>query len=254
MSAHDSAALAAVTAVFALVLAAAEGARAGGARAETTRKLVHVLSGLVTAAFPWLFAEPSPVLGLALGYAVLMTLSRRLGLLRAVHGVSRPTDGTLYYPAAVALLFVLARHRPAAYAAALLVLAVADAAAALAGRSARVLRYTVFGQRKSAAGSLAFLACAIPCVLGPLLAWSDLSTLGCLAWSVHAAVLATCAEALCPHGSDNLGVPLTTGLVVLYALSASHLPPLWPLAAAGALVALGCAWSGRRVERGWSAS
>jgi phytol kinase len=182
---------------------------------EATRKLVHALSGLQAAAFPWLFASGWSVLLLTASYAALMALTREIGALGSVHGVRRRTAGGLYYPLAVAVMFLLAGHRPEVYVPAMLVLALADPAAALVGRSWGLTRYHLCGGRKTLEGSLAFLACAFACVYLSLGLLTPLGPLALLLWSLHVAVLATGLEALAPRGSDNLAIPLGCGLALL---------------------------------------
>lgn len=185
------------------------------ANAEATRKLVHALSGLEATAFPWLFASAWGVLALAGSYALLMALTRRIGALPSVHGVRRRTAGGLYYPLAVGLLFTFVGHRPEVYVSAILVLALADPAAALVGRPWGRTRYHLFGSTRSIEGSLAFGLCALACLHLSLGLLTSLGPRALLLWSLHGAVLATGLEALSPRGSDNLTIPLGCGLALL---------------------------------------
>ena len=182
---------------------------------EVTRKLVHVLSGLEAAAFPWLFTTAWSVLALTASYALLMALTRPIGALRSVHGVRRRTAGGLYYPLGVATVFLLVGHRPEVYVPAILVLALADPAAALVGGSWGLTRYRLCGGTKSVEGSLAFGICALACLHLSLGLLTSLAPLALLLWSLHVAVLATGLEALAPRGSDNLAIPLGCGLALL---------------------------------------
>ncbi len=185
------------------------------ASAEATRKLVHALSGLEAAAFPWLFTTPGGVLALAGSYALLMVLTRRIGALPSVHGVRRRTAGGLCYPVAVGVLFTFVGHRPEVYVSAILVLALADPAAALIGRPWGRTRYHLFGGDKSVEGSLAFGICALASLHLSVGLLTSLDPLAVLLWSLHVAVLATGLEALSPYGSDNLAIPLGCALALL---------------------------------------
>jgi phytol kinase len=196
----------------------------------------------VAAAFPWLFASAGSVLVLTASFAVLLAATRRLGLLDSVHGVTRRTEGGLYYPAGVLLLFLLAAHRPEAYVPAMLVLAFADPAAALVGGPHGRNRYRFFGGQGSVEGSLAFAACALPCLFLSLGLLTSLPLSSLLLWSLHVTLLATVLEALAPRGSDNLVIPLGSGLALLpVATAPAPLAGLLlvPLASAGLLVVLG---------------
>ena len=176
---------------------------------EATRKCAHASTGLAAACFPWLFNSPVSVGLLCGGFLALLAWSRAVGRLASIHGVARRSEGSLYYPFGVALVFLLARGRPAVYVSSLLVLAVSDAAAALLGARG-VHRYDGPGGPKSLEGSLAFFASALPCILVPL-AWAVPSG-RYAACGLAAAALATVLEATSPKGSDNLTVPFGTCL------------------------------------------
>ena len=65
--------------------------------------------------------------------------------------------------------------------------------------------------------------------------------LSLLLWSLHVTLLATVLEALAPRGSDNLAIPLGSGLALLpVATAPAPLAGLLlvPLASAGALLVL----------------
>src|SRR5216684_2396312 len=73
---------------------------------ELVRKLLHMVMGLVTLSFPWLFDAAWPVLLLAgLSIAGLLTPFRNLG--SVIGGVARFSLGEVYFPLAVAVLFLL---------------------------------------------------------------------------------------------------------------------------------------------------
>lgn len=211
---HELAALAVMGGLCGGILAAAELLRAGGLGPEATRKLVHVSTGLAAAAFPWTFASPWSVAALCGAFLALVGWTRRRGRLLSVHGVGRRSEGGVSFPAAVAVLFCLTVDRPALYVSSVLVLAFADPMAALVGRALGRRLYRVRGEVKSLEGSLAFLATAFPCVLGPLALMTSLPLRACLLAAFLAALFATACEAVSPAGSDNATVPLGTWLVL----------------------------------------
>ncbi len=197
------------------VLGGAEALRARhGWPAHDTRTLVHVACGLVAAGLPWLLDSPLSVLLLAAGFFALMLVSRRRRRLRAVHAVGRRTDGGLYFPSAVALTFALAHERPAAYSAALLVLALGDAAAGLVGRRFGRRRYRLGAGPKSLEGSLALVAVSAPAVLMSLCGLAGLSLGEACVWAVVVSALCALLEAAAPAGSDNLLLPLAAAFVL----------------------------------------
>ncbi|TVR45183.1 MAG: hypothetical protein EA402_04855 [Planctomycetota bacterium] len=209
--------LLAILAVLGLLGAATAGATAlrrwGCLDAEGARKLVHILLGLVVAAFPWIFHDIWPVLLLA-GLALIALLGLRLqpalrsGLGAALHDVDRESWGEICFPLAAALLWCLATADPLLFSVPILVLASADAAAALVGvRYGRTELSSGTG-RKSWEGAVAFAITAYMAVHIPLLLWSDLGRVECLLIAATFAVLMTAVEAVSWRGLDNLFIPL----------------------------------------------
>ena len=200
--------------------------------AELTRKLVHVSMGLVTLTFPWLFAEAWPVLTLAgLSVAGLLAL-RSVRALReqfgsVLGGVGRVSLGEVYFPTAVAVLFVLYQreyHQPPErrlvfYCVPVLLLTVADAVAALIGIGYGRYKYPTADGSKSFEGSIAFFTCAFFCVHVPLLLGTDTGRAETLLIALLLAWLATLFESIAWNGLDNLVLPLVSFLLLKMDLS-----------------------------------
>lgn len=186
---------------------------------ETSRKLFHIGGGLTTLSFPWLFASPWPVILLA-----LVTIPSLLALkyIRAFKGnlgsvlyrVERASFGELYFPLSVCLLFVFARSHPLLYLSPLLILALADPAAAFVGERYGRWRYMIVRGRKSIEGSLAFLLIAFACVLAPLLIFRAARPGEAMLIALLVAMLVTLAEAVAWEGLDNLFIPVLGGLLL----------------------------------------
>ena len=70
---------------------------------ELSRKSVHFTGGLIVLAFPWIFDSRWTVIGLVAVFAFLIWGTEKVGLLKSIHGVTRNTDGGLFYPLAVGL-------------------------------------------------------------------------------------------------------------------------------------------------------
>jgi len=201
--------------------------RLGSPHPELVRKLLHLGMGLVTLSFPWLFSEAWPVLLLA-GVAILGLLSIRVvGCVKdrlgtVLGGVKRVSLGEVYFPLAIALLFVLylqgdvsdPRLRTVLYAIPVLLLTVADAAAALIGVSYGRLHYATSDGVKSAEGSVAFFLCAFLVAHVPLLLFTDTGREATLLIALLLAALTTMFEAIAWQGLDNLVLPLVTFLLL----------------------------------------
>jgi phytol kinase len=188
--------------------------RFGRVEAEWTRKLVHVLMGLTASAFPWFFHDPRSVVLVCSAFALVLGASLWSSRLASVHGVARRTMGALWFPAAVALVFVAARGRPALYVIPMLILTLADPAAAMVGRAFGVHRFRVGRDSKSLEGSLAFLLVASGCLGVGLWLTTSLGAAELMVGAVAVAALLAGIEALSPAGSDNVLVPVGAFLLL----------------------------------------
>jgi phytol kinase len=179
--------------------------------AELSRKLFHIGGGLSTLSFPWLFESAWPVILLA-----LVTIPALLALkyMRAFKGnlgavlyrVDRASLGELYFAFthAQALLVLIP----------VLILTLADPAAAAIGCRYGHLRYTFVKGRKSVEGSVAFFLVAFACVLYPLLILAHMGLSEAALLATPVGLLATLAEAVAWEGLDNLFIPIFTGLLL----------------------------------------
>ena len=180
---------------------------------EIVRKLVHVGMGLVVLPFPWLFPSPWPVVALAVLSVAGMLLLRSLPALRrgpgsVIHAVQRQSLGEICYPIAVATVFVLKRDQPLLFVIPILILALADAVAALIGITYGRLHYNSTDGHKTAEGSLAFFIVAFLSVHIPLLLLTDVGRAQTLLIALVLGILAMLTEAVAWRGLDNLFVPV----------------------------------------------
>jgi phytol kinase len=187
-------------------------ARATGARPETTRKMFHCGSGVLTLAFPFLFHEMWPVLLLTgasallvLGIKFLPAFRSRLG--HVANRVERTTLGEVYFPIAIAWLFWLTRGSdPLLFVIPVLMLTFADAASAIIGIRYGMTRYV--GASKSFEGSITFLVVGFLCVHVPLLLWSSVGRTESLLIAATLALLVMLLEGSAWRGLDNLFIPI----------------------------------------------
>ena len=147
---------------------------------EVLRKGLHVTMGLTTLSFPWLFDSGWPVILVVLACtAAFIALHARLPLLRrlgeALSHVKRVSVGEFCFVAATGIMFFLAADDPVLYCIPLLLLTLADAAAALVGTAYGRHRYATMWDYKSVEGSAAFFAVGFLCIAVPL-AWFTRAT------------------------------------------------------------------------------
>lgn len=180
---------------------------------ERVRKLFHLIGGVLGLPLPWIFDHLAPVLvlsAISAGAFLAMRLSIRLrhGVGQVLFGVKRESIGELCYVASIVLLFWLARGDKVLYAVPLLLLALADTAAALVGEEYGRLMLHTAGGRKSIEGAVAFFFIAFFCVHVPVLIWGGTGRLESLLIAMNLSVMVMMAEAAAWWGLDNLIVPL----------------------------------------------
>jgi phytol kinase len=123
-------------------------------------------------------------------------------------GVERQTIGELCYVASFCLLFWLTGENKLLYSVPLLIVAFADAFAALIGEQYGKLRLHMAGDRKSIEGALAFFLTAFFCVHVPVLLWGGTPRLASLLIGVDVSLMVMMAEAAAWWGLDNLIIPI----------------------------------------------
>jgi phytol kinase len=209
-----------IVGIFAVLMIGLQGYRRSRSKdPELVRKLLHIGMGLVTLALPWLFAATWPVLLLTAGFTLLLTalrfsrpLQRLLGGI--IDGVSRESMGEIYFPVAVGLLFLLSGGDQITFCIPMLILALADASAALIGKRYGTLRYPTVDGEKSVEGSIAFLVVALLSTQIPLLLFTDTGRAESLVIALTLSLLTMLFEAIAWRGLDNLFVPLGAFLLL----------------------------------------
>lgn len=181
-----------------------------GIQAEFTRKIIHVLSGVIVASMPW-FIEGVGVMILSASFIVLLLFSKQVGLFSSIHGVKRKTIGEFAFAGSPGLAaFILLPEEQYAFCFGFLILAFSDTAAELVGSWRPISQFKVFGSSKSVGGSSAFLFVSLVLTV----VWS--MTLGVeISYSSMLIVLVslTILEFIQPYGLDDLSLPIIAGLL-----------------------------------------
>ncbi|KAA0221235.1 DUF92 domain-containing protein [candidate division KSB1 bacterium] len=214
--------------LFVLLAAAEALQRRNILTGETSRKIVHMLTGLAVLLSPFLFQTLLPLLILAVLFTVLNAVALKFGRFSGIHATGRKTYGTVFYPLAFFVLLLLFwRRETLALLVGMSLLAIADVCAALVGEQAKSpLRLPLPGDRKSLQGSLAmFVSSALLVFIGfawagPILGFHP-ETSRVIFAVIGIALLATAGEAVSWHGSDNLSVPLLGGFLTYFYVNAS---------------------------------
>jgi dolichol kinase len=186
---------------------------------EWRRKALHIGIGLVALTFPFYLTTTWVVLG-ALGLSLIWMLAvRRLPFLIkhfgcVLHDVDRTSYGELYYALAIAALLLATFEEPLLYIIPLSILAIADAAAAIAGRtfSSRQLSGPFAG--KTVVGCVTFFLIALSVCALVLATSTQLPVLQILLSSIAVAAVTTLVEAVSRYGLDNLLIPAAAWIVL----------------------------------------
>ncbi|MCU0428770.1 MAG: hypothetical protein MUF42_02250 [Cytophagaceae bacterium] len=190
--------------------------------AESTRKLVHIGTGLLTMLFPiWL--QTTWQVGLLCGsFLIILLASQPLGLLPSINNINRKSRGSLYYPVIVFMMFELFLWKKSLSAEGayihfylpILVMALCDPLAAYVGRRWPIKKTHPNGDEKSWGGSIAFAigASLLSAVL--LGATQDHSMWNLVLVSMLIGVCCSIAEAFSKAGADNFFIPLAASFVL----------------------------------------
>jgi phytol kinase len=184
-----------------------------GLSGEVTRSAVHVGSSLVALGLPVVFASPVPVVGMAVGFAAVMLVSERVGLLGSIHDIPRRTVGASAYPLGIAAAFTLTGGVSPAYPIAVLALGLADPAASFAGRRATRRQVEIWGTTRTLGGSAAAFVTATVTTATVLAIAVDPGTPSLVATSLAVGLAVAVAEAASPRGLDNVAIPVMAGAV-----------------------------------------
>lgn len=206
--------MAAVVAIFGLMMAGLRAYRQWRSPdAEALRKLLHVGMGFVTLAFPWVFAATWPVLVLAVTFVVGLSVLKKSAALRrrfggVIEGVGRVSRGEIYFPLGVGLVFLCSAGDALLFCIPVLILTLADTAAALIGRRYGRHGYAIVAGEKTVEGSVAFFAVAFLSTHIPLLVFTETGRVESLLIGLALGLEVTLLEAVAWDGLDNLFIPL----------------------------------------------
>ena len=209
---------------------------------EVIRKAFHAGGGLLALVLPFWFDHPEPV------WLLGMMIITGLVVLRAgfkgteqfsnvLFGVQRQSCGDILFVLSICMVFTFSGGDFILYLIPILILSVADSAAAIAGIYFGRHVYTISGSTKTLEGSTVYFLVAFSC--GLLFLWGpgDLDRFSILTVSLFLAWVTTLLEAVSGRGWDNLFPPLAA--VLMLAGFQSTLGIEVEMALAAILVAIG---------------
>jgi phytol kinase len=188
-------------------------------KAEYTRKMVHICTGLIVLLFPYYLTHTS-VLFLCASFYFILIWSKKAKMLKGINDVNRVTKGSQYYPLAVYASFVAyaVSDQMLYYILPIVTLALADPAAAIVGQSVVSKKISVGDKNKTFYGSAAFFIVAL---ISSIMAFYILDVSIPLYMTIVIASIATFTEMISKNGSDNITVPMAI-IAVLAILSHIH--------------------------------
>lgn len=203
--------------MFLLLFAVAEFLyRKYSVRAEFTRKLVHIGTGILTLLFPLLLSKIISVFILCSVFGVILYISIKAELLPSINQIDRPSSGSILYPASIFICYVCFKlnNNLLCFYLPVLTLAICDPVAALIGKRWPVGSFIVRYNHKTLSGTFAFFVAALAITAFMFTQMTDLPPEIILRKTVFLAVVASAAEAVSTRGFDNLTIPLSVLLAM----------------------------------------
>lgn len=197
-----------------------------------TRKIIHIGAGMWVWGILYFFDHWYWGIIPFATFIVLNYLFYRQQTFKAMD-TEKSTPGTVYFAASITILYGLLWRtggdidRVPIATAAVMAMTWGDALASIVGQKWGSHKYTFFGHTRSWEGSAAMAVFSLLAIVvtltflpGSMLSPNSIPSRDTMlvAMSIIGTLVATLAEALSPAGTDNLSVPLLTGLV-LYLLT-----------------------------------
>jgi len=187
---------------------------------EVTRKISHVGTGILTLAFPLFLQNQWSVFLLCFSFLLILIFSLKFNFLPSINAIDRASYGSLLYPVAVYLSFLVYQyvgHQSVFFYLPVLTLAICDPIAAFIGKKRPLGRYR--NGLKTLVGSFAFFLSAFILAYALLIMLVDaMDYFLAFRFAFALSLVATIMEAISSRGFDNLTIPLGVGTTLLLIL------------------------------------
>lgn len=188
---------------------------------ENSRRVVHVMVGVLICGTLFLFESKYPVMALSLtfiGVNLATLLSKQF---KGMHATNRVSFGTVYYPVSILVLtYFFWNANPVVYLVSILILAIGDPIASLVGESVdKPQSFTVWKDSKSLQGSAAlavviFLLTYAGIHFGGSQGLLPVDLDSVILIALVTAIIGTASESISHAGSDNLSLPLLSAAIL----------------------------------------
>jgi len=180
--------------------------------ASLTRKFIHIVTGLIVCFVAILLESSLPIQVFSILYIFIDIWSIKSGMFLSIHP-DRRSLGTIFYAISVFILAsVFWDDLKPLFIITNLIMIVPDAMAAILGERYAINFFIPLSEKKSRIGALTMFNLTFILVFMSILVFYSISIVDNLIISAIIGSIATVSELLSIRGSDNLSVPLLSGL------------------------------------------
>jgi hypothetical protein len=184
-----------------------------GVQVEYTRKIAHSLSTLLCLSVPVFFSSHWYALLFVIGSFFILYFGKRKHFLNSIHSVERKTYGAFLLPISIGIAYYVSvwKQDNLFFVLPIFVLAISDPLACYFGTA---YKSKILISNKTAIGTLFFFfSTLIICSITILYQSADFKSFGI---ALCISVIVSGTELISPNGSDNLKIPLSTILSLLF--------------------------------------
>jgi uncharacterized protein (TIGR00297 family) len=180
------------------------------------RKAIHIIVGLGICLSPLFFESNLPVLVIALLFLFIDWWALRTKRFNSIHPDSNSL-GTVFYPISIFILALIFWYTDQwIFITASLLMIIPDALAGLTGLRFANSFHNLLDEKKSLYGTATMFISSFILIIVASLFRNDLSIIAMLMLAFTVSLIATASELLSIRGSDNLSVPLLSGLFLYF--------------------------------------
>jgi len=171
-----------------------------------TRRAIHIGTAIVAGVAP-IFVTKEEIFWVSIIFALVLFIGRIYNLFSAIHSVERHTFGEIYLPLGVAVtaLFFLPQNVQA-FQFGIFIMGISDAIGGLVGEKFGKHPLSIFGNKKTVEGSLAFfvVSLVLTAIFVPLISYK----------LIFVTVILTLVELCFVYGLDNLVLPIVGAYLI----------------------------------------
>ena len=186
-------------------------------KAEITRKFSHMAAGIIAFIIPILLTHHLSVLSLCILFTSMLIITKRLNLLKSIHAIKRKTYGSYLYPLSIYICFLVYTfyNNYIFYLLPILILAISDSFAAIAGKTWPYGRFSKHPDSKTIVGSTMFFSVSLIISLVLFQFLTNMQFMTVLYISVLVSLISTIIESISYRGLDNLSIPVSIEILLI---------------------------------------